>query len=51
MFPPDGEWRWLSRGIKPLDLSAAEQADLVALMEALTGEVAAEVSSPPELPK
>jgi cytochrome c peroxidase len=42
---------WLSGEIKPLGLSAAEQADLVVFMEALTGEVAAAVSSPPELPK
>lgn len=42
---------WLSGEIKPLGLSAAEQADLVAFMESLTGEVAAEVTSPPALPK
>jgi cytochrome c peroxidase len=42
---------WLSGEIKPLGLSAAEQTDLVAFMESLTGEVAAEVTSPPALPK
>jgi cytochrome c peroxidase len=42
---------WLSGEIKPLNLSAAEQADLIAFMEALTGEVAAEVTTPPVLPK
>ena len=43
--------KWLSGEIKPLDLTAAEQADLVAFLEALTGEVPAEVTSPPVLPK
>ena len=43
--------KWLSGEIKALDLSAGEQADLVAFLEALTGEVAAEVTSPPVLPK
>ncbi len=41
----------LSGVITPLGLSESEQADLVAFLEALTGQVAAEVSSPPELPK
>jgi cytochrome c peroxidase len=42
---------WLSPLIQPLNLTASEQADLVAFLEALTGEVAPEVSSPPELPR
>jgi cytochrome c peroxidase len=42
---------WLSREIKPLNLTEAEQADLVAFLDALTGEVAPEVSSPPLLPQ
>jgi cytochrome c peroxidase len=41
---------WLSGDIKPLDLSAPEQADLVAFLESLTGQVAPEVTSPPTLP-
>jgi cytochrome c peroxidase len=41
---------WLSKAIQPLHLSAEEQADLVAFLQALTGEVAAEVSRPPSLP-
>jgi len=42
---------WLSPLIQPLNLSASEQADLVAFLEALTGEVAPEVTSPPTLPQ
>jgi cytochrome c peroxidase len=42
---------WLSGEMKPLGLSAEEQADLVTFLESLTGEVAAEVTSPPVLPK
>jgi cytochrome c peroxidase len=42
---------WLSGEIKPLELSAGEQADLVAFLESLTGEVAREITSPPVLPK
>jgi cytochrome c peroxidase len=42
---------WLSPLILPLNLTASEQADLVAFLEALTGEVAPEVSSPPTLPQ
>jgi cytochrome c peroxidase len=42
---------WLSPLIQPLNLSASQQADLVAFLEALTGEVAPEVSSPPKLPE
>jgi cytochrome c peroxidase len=41
---------WLTPAITPLNLTAEEQADLVAFMESLTGQVAAEVSSPPQLP-
>ena len=43
--------QWLSGDVKPLGLDASEMADLVAFMEALTGEVAPEIASPPELPK
>jgi cytochrome c peroxidase len=41
---------WLSGEIKPLNLTASEQADLVAFLRALTGEISAEVTSPPQLP-
>ena len=41
---------WLSKAIQPLHLTAEEQADLVTFLQALTGEVAAVVSSPPTLP-
>lgn len=41
---------WLSGDIKPLNLTAPEQADLVAFLESLTGQVAPEVTSPPTLP-
>ena len=43
--------QWLSKEVRPLNLTAAEQKDLVAFMEALTGQVATEVSSPPKLPE
>jgi cytochrome c peroxidase len=42
---------WLSGEIRPLGLTSDEQADLLAFLQALTGEVAKEVSSPPELPR
>lgn len=42
---------WLSGEVRPLGLTTEEQADLVAFLEALTGEVAAEVSTPPRLPQ
>jgi cytochrome c peroxidase len=42
---------WLSGEIRRLDLTAEEQADVVVFLESLTGEVAAEVSSPPRLPQ
>ena len=41
---------WLSPKSQPLDLTAAERADLVTFLQALTGEVAPEVSRPPPLP-
>ena len=42
---------WLSGQIQPLKLTPEEQSDLVAFLQTLTGQVASEVSSPPELPK
>ena len=42
---------WLSGDIRPLGLTPEEQTDLVAFLQMLTGEVATEVSSPPELPR
>jgi cytochrome c peroxidase len=42
---------WLSPLIQPRNLTASEQADLVVLLESLTGEVAPQVSRPPELPQ
>jgi len=42
---------WRSPAIQPLNLTASEQADLVTFLEALTGEVAPEVSNPPKLPQ
>ncbi len=42
---------WLSPEIKPLGLTAQEQTDLVAFMEALTGEIDPEVARAPDLPK
>ena len=42
---------WLSKEIQPVSLSAQEQADLVAFLRALTGRVAPEVASPPQLPQ
>lgn len=41
---------WLAVTIQPLNLTAAEQQDLIAFLEALTGQVAKDVSSPPPLP-
>ena len=40
---------WLSSAIEPLNLTAGEQQDLVAFLEALTGEVDAAIASPPQL--
>ncbi len=42
---------WLSGELRPLGLTNDEQVDLVAFLEALTGEVAAEVTPPPRLPQ
>ncbi len=42
---------WRAAEVAPLGLSAEEQADLVAFLEALTGQVAVEVTSPPTLPE
>jgi len=41
---------WLSPKSQPLHLTAHERADLIAFLYALTGEVAPEVRSPPQLP-
>jgi cytochrome c peroxidase len=41
---------WLSQEIQPLSLTAQEQTDLVAFLQALTGEIAPDVSRPPQLP-
>jgi cytochrome c peroxidase len=41
---------WLSPQSRPLHLTAAQRADLVTFLHALSGEIAAEVSSPPQLP-
>ena len=41
---------WRSPEIMSLDLAADEQADLVAFLDALTGEVAPAVATPPILP-
>ena len=40
---------WLSQDIKNLGLSAQEQAELVAFLRALTGEIDPEVGRPPVL--
>lgn len=40
-----------SPDVVPLDLTVEEQGDLVALLEALTGEVPADVAAPPGLPQ
>lgn len=42
---------WLSSDIRPLGLTAQEQADLVEFMTALTGEIAPEIGRPPVLPR
>jgi cytochrome c peroxidase len=42
---------WLSPKSLPLNLTASERADLIAFLHALTGEIAAEISSPPQLPQ
>lgn len=40
----------LSQEIRALGLTASEQADIVEFLRSLTGEIAGEVSSPPQLP-
>ena len=42
---------WLSQDITPLGLTGGEQADLVAFLRALTGEIDPEVGRPPVLPQ
>jgi cytochrome c peroxidase len=42
---------WLSGEIRPLGLTPDEQRNLAVFLEALSGEVAAEVSSAPRLPQ
>jgi cytochrome c peroxidase len=42
---------WLSSAVRPLGLTAEERAALVAFLEALTGEVSHDVTSPPRLPE
>ena len=42
---------WLSSKVQPLGLTAAEQADLVELLKALTGTIDPDVSKPPDLPQ
>jgi cytochrome c peroxidase len=42
---------WLSQDIAPLGLSTQEQADLVAFLHALTGQIDPEVGRPPALPQ
>lgn len=42
---------WLSKEIRPLNLTDQEQADLVVFLQSLAGEVAPGVSSPPQLPQ
>ncbi len=42
---------WLSADVQPLNLTGQEQADLVAFLRGLTGEIAPEVSRPPQLPE
>jgi cytochrome c peroxidase len=41
---------WLASDIKPLNLTAQEQEDLVAFLRSLTGEIDPEVAKPPTLP-
>lgn len=42
---------WLSGDVRPLGLTSQERADLVEFMNALTGEIAPDVSGPPVLPE
>ncbi|HEV8641730.1 MAG TPA: cytochrome c peroxidase [Methylomirabilota bacterium] len=41
---------WLASEVRPLDLTAPEEADLVVFLRALTGEIPPEVGRPPRLP-
>ncbi len=41
---------WLSQDIKPIGLSGQQQADLVAFLRGLTGEIDPEIGRPPVLP-
>lgn len=41
---------WLSETIRPLNLTAAEQKDLIEFLKSLTGVVDPEIASPPRLP-
>jgi len=42
---------WLSPEIVPLNLTVEQQQDLIAFVEALTGEVSPDVAAPPVLPE
>ena len=42
---------WLSSDIKPLNLTAQEQKDLVAFLRSLTGKIDPQVETPPKLPQ
>lgn len=42
---------WLSPDITPLNLTPEEREDLVAFLEALTGQVSPDVAAPPVLPR
>jgi cytochrome c peroxidase len=42
---------WLSPDVVPLHLTAEEQADLVAFLRSLTGEVSGDVGTAPPLPQ
>ena len=42
---------WLSSDVRPLNLTAQEQKDLVAFMHSLSGEIDPEVVKPPTLPQ
>jgi cytochrome c peroxidase len=42
---------WLSSDVKPLELTAQEQKDLIAFLQSLTGKIDPEVEKPPALPQ
>jgi cytochrome c peroxidase len=42
---------WLSSDVRPLNLTAEEQKDMVAFLQSLTGEIDPDVSKPPKLPQ